>query len=176
MEIKITKAQHDSLLDFCRSSKIEQSAAIYEDVNGNDIMFKRLVPKRVSMYRNTTNETIIYYKSQYITHLLCRLKEAKEVCVSCHTHPGLWHTANLSEADIERIKNDQAIANKWAKHSGRKVLIVEGVISPIEIAFYYYDEQEQSIKRMPLFVDEIEKPPLFSNLKYSDLEIVNKKL
>ena len=72
-----------------------------------------------------------------------------------HTHPGLRGAPRLSDADKDMLKYIQSLTEKIP--GKENTLVIEGIITRQEIAFYSYDENTQEILNIPLFVNGEEK-------------------
>ena len=72
-----------------------------------------------------------------------------------HTHPGLRGAPRLSDADKDMLKYIQSLTKKIP--GKENTLVIEGIITRQEIAFYSQDENTQEILNIPLFVNGIEK-------------------
>ena len=72
-----------------------------------------------------------------------------------HTHPGLRGAPKLSDADKDMLKYIQSLTKKIP--GKENTLVIEGIITRQEIAFYSQDENTQEILNIPLFVNGEEK-------------------
>lgn len=171
MNVNLTSEQYLKIVSFSKSSKIEQNGIMEVEVNGKDIDFLSLVPSQGEEVFKATRNRIEYNNLEFIQKTLYQIAYAKDgIYVVFHTHPSFGGAAALSKADIETLKYCEELADKWANNGERqRTTIVEAIVTDSEVAFYQYDEQSESVKRLPLFVDGIEKIPMTEKSKWQIL-------
>jgi hypothetical protein len=88
------------------------------------------------------------------------LTSKKDTYVRFHTHPRGIAVCSLSKADIDSLVEDQEMVSRLRFLKGLDDLtVIYAIITKRFMAFYCYDKNSNSIDRIPLFVDGVEKIP-----------------
>ena len=112
------------------------------------------------MIENATSRSIRYDHLEYLCDSVYRLSLIDSpVFIRFHTHPGSG-LPGLSKADTEALKYLQGLTTRVHKsNSNNGNLVIEGIITSSEIAFYTYDLSLDKSVRLPFFVDGVEQIP-----------------
>ena len=172
MNINMNNEQYNQIIAFSKSLKIEQNGTMEFSLDGNDIIFLRLIPSSGEEVKKANAKRIEYNNQEFIQNTLYGIAYAKDSIYGVfHTHPSFAGAAALSKPDIETLRYCEALADKWADNGGRqRVTIIEAIVTNSEVHFYQWDEQTESVKRLPLFVDGIEKIPSIEKSKWQNFK------
>ena len=160
MNINMDKNTFDRLTDICRNSLIEKSGIMNTAVDNEEIYIVGFQIDDRDMIENATSRSIRYNHLEYLCDSVYRLSLTDSpVFIRFHTHPGSG-LPGLSKADTEALKYLQGLTTKvYKSNSNNGNLVIEGIITSSEIAFYTYDLSLDKSVRLPFFVDGVEQIP-----------------
>ncbi len=156
VNIYMREDQFNNLIQLNRSNKEEISGTMQIKKSGNDILIDKILIDSNDIYQERNTKYIQYDIEKWIPKTGWDLYVTDTpYYVMFHTHPGLRGAPRLSDADKDMLKYIQSLTKKIP--GKENMLVIEGVITRQEIAFYSYDENIQEISNIPLFVNGIEK-------------------
>ena len=160
MNINMDKNTFDSLTEICRNFPIEKSGIMNTEVDYEDIYIMGFQFDDSDMIKNATPASIRYDRLDYLCDGVHRISFTDSpVFIRFHTHPGSG-LPGLSKADTEALKYLQGLTTKvYKSNSNNGNLVIEGIITSSEIAFYTYDLDSDKSVRLPFFVDGVERIP-----------------
>ena len=124
--------------------------------SGNDIVIDKILIGDNDIYQERSPKYIEYDIEKWLPKTLWNLYVTDTpYYIMFHTHPGLRGAPKLSDADKDMLKYIQSLTKKIP--GKENTLVIEGIITRQEIAFYSQDENTQEILNIPLFVNGEEK-------------------
>lgn len=171
MNINMTSEQYRQITNFSKSSKIEQAGEMEVAISGNDLVFLRLVPSQEAEVHKATRNCIEYNSQEFIWNTLYNIAYAKDgIYVRFHTHPTSGGAADLSKKDLEMLKYYEELANQLVNNGHQRTTIIDAIVTDTEVAFYKYDKNTDTVKRLPLLVDGIDRVPMSAKSKWQILK------
>ncbi len=160
MNINMAKDTFDRLTKICRNSAVEISGIMDTEADNREIYIVGFQIDDGDMIENATSRSIRYNHLEYLCDSVYRLSLIDNpVFIRFHTHPGSG-LPGLSKADTEALKYLQELTTRVHKsNSNNGNLVIEGIITSSEIAFYTYDLSLDKSVRLPFFVDGVEQIP-----------------
>lgn len=157
MNININEYIFNALIELYKKSNIEISGRLKGVKNENNFYVTDVKLDDMDDIKSASDKEIVFSKNYFAKKLYDLAHHEGSEYVMFHTHPtSKIGSLALSEADEKMIKFIQTFPEKV----GRKITIIEGVITRGEIAFYFYDDNVDKIERLPLFVNGKEYIPL----------------
>ena len=156
INIHMREDQFNNLIQLNKSNKEEISGTIQIMQSGNDILIDKILIGDNDIYQERSPKYIEYDIEKWLPKTFWNLYATDtSYYVMFHTHPGLRGAPRLSDADKDMLKYIQSLTEKIP--GKENTLVIEGIITRQEIAFYSYDENTQEILNIPLFVNGEEK-------------------
>ena len=156
INIHMREDQFNNLIQLNKSNKEEISGTIQIKQSENDILIDKILIGDNDIYQERSPKYIEYDVEKWLPKTFWNLYATDiPYYVMFHTHPGLRGAPRLSDADKDMLKYIQSLTEKIP--GKENTLVIEGIITRQEIAFYSYDENTQEILNIPLFVNGEEK-------------------
>ena len=156
----MAKDPFDRLTKICRNSAVEISGIMDTKEDNREIYIGGFQIDDRDMIENATSRSVEYNISEYLCDSVYRLSLIDSpVFIRFHTHP-VSGVPGLSKADTKILKYLQELATRvYKSNANNGNLVIEGIITRSEIAFYTYDLRENKPVRLTFFVGGIELIP-----------------
>ena len=157
MNINMSETQFNKLIQLCTNSQKELSGSLEIQIINDKIHVMGIKLDDNNLIESSNSKEITYDSKKYISKMIHTFSShSSPVYISFHTHPK--GAPILSNADREHLKYVQNLSEKVSTfNNNTPIAVIEGIITSSEIAFYLYDLKHEKVKRLPLYVDEIEK-------------------
>lgn len=143
---------YDELIKRCAKTKVEISGVMSAIKNGDDIIIKEIWTD-INCIKANTKKEIKYDTDIYIDKTIDEMLK-NDIHIRYHTHPGFNSIAHLSQTDKRHTIGRHDITNVLSeKLNIPPIMIIDGVVTRRDMAFYLYDETKNRNIRIPLFVD-----------------------
>lgn len=158
MNINISSEHFNNLIKLCKNSRNELSGTMNTKLDNDDVYIVGINLDSKDMVKSAKRTKVEYNVKEYITNTVYDIAFSKnKVYIRFHTHPSFGSAPRPSKADIETLKYTQGLVHR-AKPDDL-ISVVEGIVTDKEVAFYFYDSNKDSVERLPLFIDGVEKIP-----------------
>lgn len=164
MRILMSKEIYNELTRRCSKNRVELSGTLTVEQNKSDILIKEIWTD-INCIKSNDNKSITYDGNQYIKKTIKEMVY-NHIHVSYHTHPGLLGLPQLSDADKSHVRDRSIIGELVSEqYNLPSLVIIEGIVTDIEIAFYLYEERNDKFTHIPLFIDGKEMIPYYEKIE-----------
>ena len=159
--ILMSKTLFCKLTELCKKSKNEVSGTLYTKLVDDRLYINNVTFNSSSVIEDCGPLHINFKYNEYITKTIYEMIFIDNpIYIQFHTHPSNLATPRLSEADLNKLKQIQSLAEKVKILTKFKaILVIEAIITATEIAFYAYNPNTNKLSRLPFYVDGIEQIP-----------------